>query len=173
MRLPTRLAASAATIAPAAAAVSAAAAKPAFRLGTSFVDCQRATAHLVLVELGGGLLRLFVGGHLDESEPAGTAGCGIPHDANRFHVAGFAEQLLQFSLASGVWQISDVQPSTHYLSPRPAAGRGYTTLRTDHELTAVAARRLCRSVEGGTSRNSRLDRLSARAKQAVLTTKGA
>src|SRR5438067_254426 len=68
--LPAGLAASAAAPAPAIAAVAAAAAESAFRLGPRLVDRQRASAHLILVELGRGLLRLFVGRHLDERKAA-------------------------------------------------------------------------------------------------------
>jgi hypothetical protein len=47
------------------------------------------------MELGDRFLSLFVGRHLDERESARTAGRRITHDANRFDVAGAAEQLLE------------------------------------------------------------------------------
>src|SRR5205085_1907380 len=98
--LPPRLATAAAAAAPVAtvAAAAAAAAEAAFGPGPRFVHRQRASAHLVLIEFRRSLLRLLVGRHFDKREAARAAGRGIAHHAYRFHVAGFAEQLLQFRL---------------------------------------------------------------------------
>src|SRR5687767_4757085 len=135
MQLPPRLAPAAAAVA-AAAAISAAAAESALRLGSGFVDRQSAAAHLILIELGSGLLCFLVGGHLDESEPARTTRGRIAHHTNRFHVAGAAEQLLQLRFTRRIWQISDVQPSTHHcLLARRSAGT------TRHSAVTTIARR--------------------------------
>src|SRR5262245_48552920 len=94
MYLPSRLAASAGVAA--ATAVAASAAEATLGLGPRFVDRQRAASELILVEFARGFLRLVVSRHLDEGEAAGTAGGGVAHHADRFHLARFAEQLLQF-----------------------------------------------------------------------------
>src|SRR4051794_28245669 len=153
--LPARFpAAAAATAAAAVTAEAAAAAEPAFGLGPRFVDGQRASAHLKLIELARRFLRFFVGRHLDEREAARAAGGGVPHDAHRFDRAGLAEQLLQFRLTGGVRKVPDVQPATHHsLLEKPITEPG--------GCGASAARSL-----GGSESDSTLDRLSARAKQA-------
>ena len=68
---------------------------PPARLGTRFVDHQRAAVHLELVEFVDGLLRAFVGGHLDEREAARPAGRLIAHHVHVGHVTGAAEQFVQ------------------------------------------------------------------------------
>src|SRR5262245_691002 len=94
MPLPARLAASTAAAA-AIAAVSAAAAEAALRFRPRLVDGQRAPAHLVLIQFARRLLRFFVGGHLDEREPARPTRRGVAHHSNRFDGPGAAEELLQ------------------------------------------------------------------------------
>src|SRR6185503_11461770 len=85
--------AAATTTAAAAAASATPAAKAAFRLRPRFVHDQRATIHLLFVELGDRLLRVVIGCHFDESEAAGPARRHVPHHPDRFHFADPAKQL--------------------------------------------------------------------------------
>jgi hypothetical protein len=115
--LPTRLATSAATAATTIPAKSATT-ESTFGLRSRFIHRQRATTHLVLVELAGSPLRFFIGGHLDESEAAGAAGRCVTHHVHRCDVASATEQLLKLCFTSAVRQIPDVQPATHADSSR-------------------------------------------------------
>jgi len=63
------------------------------RLFVRFVHDQRATIHLLFVELGDRLLRVVIGCHLDESEAAGPARRHVPHHPDGFHLADPAKQL--------------------------------------------------------------------------------
>src|SRR5262249_37927537 len=156
LALPARLAASAAA---AAVAAESAAAAGEFRFGSGFVHRQAAAAHLILIELGSGLLRFLVSGHLDEREPARAPRRGVAHDAHRFHRAGLAEELLQFRLARRIGQIPNVKPSTHTLSsfaPRRAAGAGAVhAIDSETPLRRVVARRLSVHVRGRASQEAR------------------
>src|SRR4249920_1104715 len=117
LTLPAGLATSAAaTTAAAIAAESTAAAKPAFGLGPGFIDRQAAATHLELIEFGSRLLRLLVGGHLDERESPRASRRGVTHDTHRLHCARLAEELLQLRFSRAVRKIPDVKPSTHTLS---------------------------------------------------------
>src|SRR5204862_746384 len=109
--LPPGLAATAG-VAAAIAVPATAAAEAAFRFGAGFVDGQRAAAHLKLVEFRGRLLRFFVGGHLDEGEPAGAAGGRVAHHAHCFDTTGLAEQLLELCFTRTVGEVSDVKPAS-------------------------------------------------------------
>ena len=62
-------------------AASAAGRKTALRLGPRLVHVQRPAVHRVAVQGGDGLVRLLLVLHFHESEPAGTAGIAIRHDA--------------------------------------------------------------------------------------------
>src|SRR6185295_5527329 len=99
----------------AAIAVSAAAAESArsFRLRTRLVDRQAAAAQLIVVQLGNGLLRLFVRAHLHEREPARPARGHVAHHLHRFDGAGAGEQVLQVVFAGLVRKISHVKSATH------------------------------------------------------------
>src|SRR5262245_59690710 len=120
--LPARLSASAAAFA--IAAEAAAAAKPTGRFRPRLVHGERATTHLVAVELRRRLLRFLVGRHFDERKPARAPGCRIAHHADRFDGSRLAEELLQFRLARCVGNVPDVQPATHLstLSSRWCSG---------------------------------------------------
>src|SRR5262245_14884343 len=169
--LPARLPAPAATAAaPIAAIAAATTTEPAFGLGPRFVDGQRTAAHLILVEFRRRLLRLFVRSHFHERKPARAASGGIAHHADRFDGAGLAEELLQFLFTRAVRKVPDVKPATHTLSPqlrhcpRGAPGRPGVPLPQSGGGSATARQSL-----GGSESDLRLDRLSARAKQAGLT----
>src|SRR5258705_3775086 len=69
--LPARLAASAGAVA--AEAAAAATTEAAYRFRPRPVHRQAPSAHLILIEFGGGLLRLLVGRHFDERESPGAA----------------------------------------------------------------------------------------------------
>src|SRR4029079_9153809 len=99
----------AASAATAIAAVAAtAAAKAAFGLRPRFVDGQRESTHLILVELGCGLLRFLVRRHFDERESARPSGRRVTHDAYCLYRPRFAEELLELCLTGGVRQVADV-----------------------------------------------------------------
>lgn len=76
------------------------------RLG--FVDRQRATIHVLAVELGDGLLGLLVRAHLDKREPAGLAGEPIEDQITARHGADLGEQSLEVSFCRLVREIADV-----------------------------------------------------------------
>src|SRR5260221_652160 len=64
------------------------------RLGPCFVDRESARAHLMLVQLGDGLLGLFVRAHLHERESARAAGGHVAHHLHRLDVSCLGKQLL-------------------------------------------------------------------------------
>src|SRR5436190_5909298 len=156
--LPARLAASAGTIA-AEAAAAPATAEATFRFWSGLIHRQASAAHLVLIELGGGLLRFLIGRHLDEGESPGAAGRCVAHDAHRLDVPRLAEELLQLRLTGRVWKIPYVKPSTHHALPfsHPAAistsRRGNTARSPGYCPGPVVARQLSSGVEGRTSQD--------------------
>src|SRR5439155_26488450 len=86
-------------------------------LRTRFVDCEAAPAELKRVQLRDRLLRLFVRRHFDEREPA-RASCGhIAHHLDRLDGSGARKEFLELRFARFVGQISDIQLSTHELTP--------------------------------------------------------
>lgn len=87
-------------------AASAATATLFARLG--FVDRQRATIHVLAVELGDGLLGLLVRAHLDKREPTGLAGEPIEDQITARHGADLGEQSLEVSFCRLVREIADV-----------------------------------------------------------------
>src|SRR5205823_2139568 len=93
--------------------------------------------------------------------------------AHRFDVSRAAEQFLELGLARSVRQIPDVKPSTHTFSlvRPPVFGGGPihdAAVRADGGCSSARQKR-----GGGNESEMRLDRLSARAKQAGLTTRRA
>src|SRR5829696_3573373 len=86
-RLPLASAAAVASAAPATAVESP------FGLRAGLVHYERASIHLLFMELGDGLLRVIVGRHFDERESAGAAGRHVPHYPDVVHLARTAEQL--------------------------------------------------------------------------------
>src|SRR5438874_4449257 len=86
-----------------------------FRPG--FVDGKSASPKLILIQLGDRLLRLVLGAHLNERKPACPPSGHVAHHFHRFHGAGTREQLLELRLAGFIREISDIQLSTHDLTP--------------------------------------------------------
>lgn len=76
--------------------------------GLGDVDDKRSAAHLLAVEGIDGRLGLPVVGHLDEPEPAGTAGLAIHHNAGARDRSILREHLLEFRFRGGKRQVSDV-----------------------------------------------------------------
>jgi hypothetical protein len=105
------------TAAVTATATAAAETAAGFRPGTCFVDREAAAAELILIELGDRFLRLFVGAHLDECKPAGTASGHVAHEFDVVNCSGARKELLKIAFARFVRQISYIEPSTHLLTP--------------------------------------------------------
>src|SRR3954467_5658671 len=99
-----------------------------------FVDRQTAAAELIFVQLCDRLLRLIVGAHLDEGKPARAPGGHVAHDFHRFHAAGAGEQFLELRFSGFIREISDIQLSTHDLTPLP---RNATTSTAPRRRTGV------------------------------------
>jgi hypothetical protein len=98
------------------AAVATAAAAPeatAAGLGARFIDGEVPAAEVLVVQHADRLLRFLVGRHLDEREPAGTAGGHVAHHADRVHGAGAGEQALKILLGDAVGKVADVKFSSH------------------------------------------------------------
>ena len=111
--------------APAAPAAAAAAATTAsestFRFWTRLVDDERPAVHLLLMELGDGLLGFFVRAHLDEREASRTACRHVAHHADGVHLAGPAEQFRELIFRRGIRKVADVESPAHavtYSCPR-------------------------------------------------------
>jgi hypothetical protein len=92
--LPSRLAATIASVAAAAAKSAAPSTTPAakLRLRSGFVHGERSAAKLRFVQLGDGFLRVGVRRHLDEREPTGTARGIVTDDVHCIDRACAAEQ---------------------------------------------------------------------------------
>jgi hypothetical protein len=71
------------------------AATGAFFLGSGFIDGQGATVVLLTVEGRDGGLGLFVGRHLDKTEPLAAAGVAIVDDLGRDNCAVGSEKFLE------------------------------------------------------------------------------
>src|SRR3954465_10982692 len=90
-----------------------AATDPAFGFRPGFVHDERATLHLVLVELGNGLLRVVVVRHLDEGEAARATRCHVPHHPDVVDFAGPAKQLGELIFGGRVGEVPDVESPAH------------------------------------------------------------
>src|SRR4030095_6782759 len=103
------------------AATSAAATAAELRFRTRFVDRERAPAELRFVQLGDRLLRVGIGRHLDECEPARATCGGVPDDVHRINGARAAEQLAKLVFRYGIWKIPNIEFTTHglLLPPEP------------------------------------------------------
>src|SRR5206468_9004075 len=99
----------------AAAATSAAttATEAAFRFRPGFVHHERASVHLLLMELADRLRRVLVIHHLDECEAAGPAGGHVPHHPDVVHLPGLAEQLRELLFRRRVGEVPDVESPAH------------------------------------------------------------
>jgi hypothetical protein len=84
-------AAASSTAATVTAAISAASTAPAtaaaLGFGPGFVDVQGAAAELRAVQGGDGFLAILIAGHLDETEPPGTPGVTVRHDAYAIYLS--------------------------------------------------------------------------------------
>src|SRR5205814_9161936 len=90
-----------------------------------FVDGMAASPTLILIQLCDRLLRLVLGAHLNERKPARPPRGHVAHHFHRSHRAGAGEQVLQLRFSGFIREISDIQLSTHDLTPLP---RNATTL---------------------------------------------
>src|SRR5262245_45714071 len=113
----------AASSAAVAAASAPAAAESALGLRTRLVHDQRATLHLLFVELADRLLRFLVGAHLHEREAAGPAGRHVAHHANAVDLARPAEQFGELIFGRRVWKVADVQSPAHAVTYSCQAAR--------------------------------------------------
>src|SRR5690348_3086722 len=72
-----------------------------------FIDCQRATAEFVSIELLDGLVGLF-SVHGDEAESFGSAGFTVNNNAYRFDSADLRKQVGEIFFGGSKRQISNV-----------------------------------------------------------------
>jgi hypothetical protein len=93
----------------AAAAAEAATTAATILTRTRFVDDDRATIHLIAIELRNSRLDPFACFHFDETETAGAAGVAISDDVCRFYRAGLAEQLVQILIGDREGKIPYIQ----------------------------------------------------------------
>jgi len=82
-----------------------------FRL--RLVDDDRASFHLMLMELLDRLLRSLVIRHFNEAESACTSSGHVAHDTGTRDIADSAEERHQIFICGFVREIADVQPTTH------------------------------------------------------------
>src|SRR6267142_634179 len=102
------------------------AAAPGIRgLRPRFVDGKTAAPKLIFIQLCDRLLRLVLGAHLNERKPTRAPRGHVAHHFHRFHRAGAGEQVLELRFSGFIREISDIQLSTHDLTPLP---RNATTL---------------------------------------------
>src|SRR5207247_4676917 len=76
-----------------------------------------AGANLMFNQLCDRLLGLVLGAHLNERKPTRAPRGHVAHHSHRFHRAGAAEQLLELRFSGFIREISDIQLSTHDLTP--------------------------------------------------------
>src|SRR5262249_30762532 len=81
------------------------------------VDGEASPAELIGVQLGDGCLRLLVRAHFHEREPPGAPRGHIAHHFHRFNGSRACEQLLELRFSRFVREVSDIQLSTHELTP--------------------------------------------------------
>src|ERR1700675_3591936 len=101
----------------AAAPVPAAASAAARARGIRQLDLQRPAVHFLAIELLHRLGGLFGRRHLDEAEPARTAGVTVRYDRGRFDGAGSGEQLAQAFVGRGEGQPTDKEFLRHEQPP--------------------------------------------------------
>src|SRR5436190_5989748 len=106
------------------------------RLRPRFVVGQTAAPKLIFIQLCDRLLRLVLGAHLNERKPTRAPRGHVAHHFHRFHRAGAAEQLLELRFSGFIREISDIQLSTHDLTPLP---RNATTLAPPRRRTVSTA----------------------------------
>src|SRR5204862_3390852 len=101
-----------------------------------FVDGKASSPKLIFIQLCDRLLRLVLGAHLNERKSARTPRGHVAHHFHRFHRAGAAEQVLELRFSGFIREISDIQLSTHDLTPLP---RNATTLTPRTRRTVSTA----------------------------------
>jgi hypothetical protein len=79
----------------------------AFRTRTRFVDRQRPTFELALIQAIDCALCVVVRSHLDERKSSRAARGLVAHHANRFHGAKGRKQLLELGLSRRVGQVAN------------------------------------------------------------------
>src|ERR1700676_3961424 len=82
-----------------------------------FVDGETAPPKLIFIQLCDRLLCLVIAAHLNERKPARPPRGRVAHHVHRFHGAGTSEQVLELRFAGFIREISDIQLSTHDLTP--------------------------------------------------------
>src|SRR5437773_6433722 len=107
-----------------------------FRPG--FVDGKSASPKLIFIQLCDRLLRLVLSAHLNERKPARPPRGHVAHYFHRFHRAGAGEQVPELRFSGFIREISDIQLSTHDLTPLP---RNATTLTPPRRRTVPRPRR--------------------------------
>src|SRR5438105_15454930 len=90
----------------------------------------------IFIQLCDRLLRLVLGAHLNERKPARPPRGHVAHHFHRFHRAGAGEQVLELRFSGFIREISDIQLSTHDLTPLP---RNATTLTPPRRRTVSTA----------------------------------
>src|SRR6266536_3277279 len=136
----------AATAAVAAAAAPVPATAPAATGRIRQLDLQGPAVHFLSVELLHGFSSLLGGRHLDEAEPARTAGIPVRHHRGRLDGARGGEQLAQAFVRRGEGQPPDEELLSHDQPPNssPAA---------DDALWTAEVRTRVRSGEEGSAMN--------------------
>src|SRR5262245_42512069 len=94
-------------------ASAAAATESSLGLRSGFIHHQRASIHLMLVELADRLLRIVVARHLDERKPARAPGRHVPHHPDVVYLARPAEQLGELVFRGGIREVADVESPAH------------------------------------------------------------
>jgi hypothetical protein len=127
LRSPAARAATAATTTSSTSAASAAGPGSGSTL-LSFIDSQRATAHLKAVRLLDCVLR-FISRHVDERKAAGTPSLAIVDEFDGFDFAVAFENRTHFIFSSGEWQVANVdrRHSTYLTDLRASQARGFNT----------------------------------------------
>src|SRR6266511_2663050 len=122
LRLPAAAAASpVATATTATAPVPAATPSATRARGIRQLDLQRPAIHFLPVELLDGLSSFLGCRHLDEAEPARTAGVTIRHNRGRLDGAGGGEQLAQAFVGRGEGQPPDEELLRHDQPPNSSS----------------------------------------------------
>src|SRR4030095_13595945 len=95
-----------------------------------FVNGETAPPKLIFIQLCDRLLRLVIAAHLNERKPARPSRGHVAHHFHRFHGAGTGEQVLELRFSGFIREISDIQLSTHDLTPLPRNATSTTGRRT-------------------------------------------
>jgi hypothetical protein len=110
-------AAAAAPIESAAATTAARSTSAAGRFRLCLIHNDRASLHLMLMELLNRFLRRLVICHFNETEPACPSGRHVAHNSRTRDIANSAEECHQIFIRGFIREIADVQPATHGNQP--------------------------------------------------------